>query len=343
MKKHVRAAVAALLAVALVVLLAPYDENSSTKTTKPRTTVTVTLGGQGNTKVALPPAAQAVAANQAAQDQAGQTQAAESDLHEDVAPTSGEVKAGNQAAPDEQPPIPAHVPLAAPRPPPGCFAAFVRNQSSRRGAKIALGVIHWTGSSNIANSRADVLGNVRWFDTPAAQASSTYITDDDGNCAYTVPETAKAWTQAAANPWSLSIEVTNPGVLPLFHGSAGRNRVLEIMRRWHKLWGLPYRRASVNSSCVPTRSGFLAHRDLGSCGGGHPDVGPSPATVDGLIRDAAAGEHPVTSVDRVTCRKLNWWRVHGRPKGKPEANAVRRRKALAARGAICTVHGPVRR
>lgn len=297
---------------------------------------TVVLGGQGQKTVPLPPAAQQIAAEQKADVVAGRDAAAESGLRDEVAPSASDIRKGNEAAPDDQPKIPARVPLAAPQPPPGCFAAFVRNQSSRRGAKIALGVVHWTGSRNIFNSRADVLGNVRWFDTTASQASSSYITDDDGHCAYTVPETATPWTQVAANRWSLSIEVTNPGVLPLFHGSPGRTRVLQLMRRWHRLWGLPYRRGLVDSKCRPIRSGFLAHRDLGPCGGGHPDVGQSPATVDGLIRDAARGDRPITRTDRITCRKLNWWRTHGRPHGKPETNAVRRRKALTARAVTCT-------
>lgn len=317
-------------------------DHTTVAVTTPRGSATVVLGGQGSKTVTLTPAAQKVAAQQAADDRAGRDAAAESGLHEDTAPSAAQIAKGNDAAPEDQPKIPSQIPQAAPEPPAGCFDAFVRNQSSRHGAKIALGLIHWTGSANIAGSRADVLGNVRWFDTTASQASSNYITDDDGNCAYTVPETAKAWTQAAANPWSVSVEITNPGILPLFHGSAGRDRVLELMRGWHKRWGIPYRRGAVNSSCVPTRSGFLAHRDLGPCGGGHPDVGPSPVTVDDLIRDAAAGDRPVTSVDRVTCRKLNWWRAHGRPHGKAEANAARRRRALAGRGVTCTAHGPVR-
>lgn len=345
---HLAAVIAAVLAVigGTVMVIDPDGSGPrpAATVTIPHTTAhgtaTVVLGGQGQKTVTLPPAAQEVAASQAADSRAGSDKV-EDDLRDDVTPTPAQLDKGNDAAPADQPQIPAHVPLAAPEPPAGCFAAFVRNQSSRGGAKIALGVIHWTGSKNIFASKADVLGNVRWFDTSASQASSNYITDDDGYCAYTVPETAKAWTQVGANRWSLSVEVTNPGVLPLFHGSKGRDRVLDLMRRWHRLWGLPYRHGAVDKNCVPTRSGFLSHRDLGPCGGGHPDVGESPATVDALIRDAAAGGRSVTVTDRVTCRKLNWWRAHGRPHGKPETNAVRRRRALDARHVVCTAKGPV--
>jgi hypothetical protein len=51
----------------------------------------------------------------------------------------------------------------------------------------------------------------------------------------------------------------------------------------------------------------------------------------------------VTAIDRATCRKLQWWRAHGRPHGLAETRAIRRRKALTARGVLCTAHGPVRR
>lgn len=52
---------------------------------------------------------------------------------------------------------------------------------------------------------------------------------------------------------------------------------------------------------------------------------------------------PVThKADRTTCRRLNWWRAHGRPHGLAERRAIRRRRALAARGVRCTRRGPVR-
>lgn len=334
-------AVAVIAAVAAAgVTVAVTDDSGPGPTAPHHRTVTVTLGGQGHKPLTLTPKAQQVAQAQAHKAAAG-SPVVEDDLHEHALPSAGELKAGNAAAPASGPTIPDQVPQAA-QSVPGCTSSFVRNQSSRNGAKVALGVIHWTGSS-ILPGWADVNAITRWFDTPAAQASSNFIADDEGHCAYTVPMTAKAWTQAAANPWSVSIEYVNPGVLPVFRGAAGRARVIQLMRLWHKDFAIPYRHGAVNSSCVPTRSGFLAHRDLGACGGGHPDIG-IPSAVDSLIRSAAGpAKKPVTATDKVTCRKLNWWRTHGRPKGKAEANAVRRRRALAARHVTCTALGPVRR
>jgi hypothetical protein len=332
---HLLAAVLAA-AVAVGVTIAVDDNGPNPPPGTPHHRVTVTLGGPGHAQVTLTPQDQAQLHAQAAEDAAGQTGEAESNLHA-AAPTSpAQLAQGRQAAPPGAPAIPQATTFASPSTA-GCRSQFVRNFSNRPpGSRVDLGVIHWTGSS--PGSRAAI---VRWFDTPAAQASSNYITDQDGSCSYVVPETRKAWTQAAANPWSVSVEIVNAGVQPLFQTAAARATVVRLMRGWHARWGIPYRRGHVNASCVPTRSGFLAHRDLGRCGGGHPDVGTFD--LDGLIREAASGAKPVTSTDRVTCRKLNWWRTHGRHHGRAEKNAVRRRSALARRHVVCTARGPVRR
>lgn len=307
-----KAALAALVALITVVgiTFAVVDEPGPTPDAPHKRTVTVTLGGPGKTKVTLTPAAQAQLQQQAREDAAGDDAAAESDLHETAPATSTELAKARKVAPDDSPRIPQATTFASPSTP-GCKTAFVRNSSPRpAGARVLLGMIHWTGSRPLASSTADGLAIVRWFDTPASQASSTYITDDDGKCFYTVPETRKPWTQANANPWSVSIEHVNAGVLPVFPTAAGRATVVRIMRGWHNRWKLPYRRGAVNrSTCVPTRAGFLAHRDLGPCGGGHPDIGPSPATLDRLIAQAksgstSSGSKPNTKVERSRCGGL---------------------------------------
>lgn len=329
----------ALLAVAAGIVA--IVDNGPEHGTVPRRTITVTLGGPGATKVALPPAAQQIAAAQARDDATGNAKAAESDLHDLTPPAAVDAAAAKDIVPAGQPQIPAHVPLAAVSTP-GCRTALVRNYSSRRGAPILLGVIHWTGSQPTPESAAGGLAIVRWFDTPASQASSSEITDQAGRCWLTVAESQKPWTQAGFNPWSVSVEIVNQGVQPLFQTAAARAAVIRLMRGWHARWHLPYRRARV-SGCRVIRSGFLAHRDLGSCGGGHPDVGAFD--LDGLIREASQGASgkPVTPVDRRTCRKLAWWRAHGRPHGLPELRAVRRRRALEHRHVTCTARGPVHR
>jgi hypothetical protein len=245
--------------------------------------------------------------------------------------------ANDAMRPPGQPTVPTYIPLAAPSVP-GCKTALVRNFSSRHGAPVLLGVIHWTGSP-ITPGWSGIDGNLKWFDTPAASASSNEITDSWGHCALAVPESQKAWTQAGFNPWSVSVEIVNPGVLPLFRSQAGFDRVVDLIVGWHERWKLPLQRARV-SGCKVLVPGVLAHRDLGACGGGHPDVG-NGGDVDRLIA-AARARVSVTATDRLTCRKLNWWRAHGRRPGAPAANAVRRRKALESRGVRCLKTGPVR-
>jgi hypothetical protein len=332
-------------ALALSVTIVVTDDGPDHEPGQPRRTVTVTLGGQGHEKIALTPAAQAQVAQQAKEDAAGQDAKAESDLHEARQPSSAALEQARGRAPPGAPRIPQATTFASPSTA-GCTSAFVRNVSSRpAGARVLLGVIHWTGSRPIPRSTADDLAIVRWFDTPAAQASSNYITDDDGHCYYVVPESQKAWTQAGFNPWAVSDEHINAGVLPVFPTAAGRDAVVRLMRGWHERWKIPYQRGLVRG-CTVIRPGFLAHRDLGPCGGGHPDIG-IPSAVDELIRQAAAGDHPVTSVDRATCRKLNAYRRdrdHGAriSAHRGHINATRRR-ALAARGITCTARGPIRR
>jgi hypothetical protein len=339
-----RAILAALLALiaAIGVTVVVTDNGPDHGPTKPRGTVTVTLGGPGHKKVALPPAAQAIVKTAARDDAQGNVNGTESDLHESQLPPASVEQKAQALTPPGQPAIPPHVPLASASEP-GCTTALVRNYSSRRGAPVLFGFIHWTGSRPTPGSTAGGLAIVHWFDTPAAQASSNYITDQQGRCWLTVPESQKAWTQANANSWGVSVEIINQGVMPLFQTPAARAIVVRLMRAWHAHWKIPYRHGIVaqgpGGTCVPVRSGFLSHRDGGACAGGHPDVGSFD--LDGLIREAAnvPTVRPVTSTDRATCRRLQWWRTHGRPHGKPMANAVRRKAALTSRHRTCTSKG----
>lgn len=334
------AVLTALIAIGVTISITQSDSTPSNH--KSGETVQVTLGGPkvtslGKTKVTTIPLsseAQKIVQAQQAENAVGDTAAAESKLNAPN-PSPQAVAKAKAVQPPGQPAIPAHVPLASAYQP-GCTTAFVRNYSSRHGAPIDLGVIHWTGSPITASSSGG-LSIVSWFDQSAAQASSNYITDQAGRCWYVVPETQKAWTQAAANPWSVSVEIVNPGVLPLFRAAAAQEAVVRLMIGWHHRWGIPYRYGRVNSNCVPVVSGFLAHRDLGPCGGGHPDVG-IPSAVTQLIARAKAEDQPtkpVSSTEKMWCRKLTWWRTHKRPHGQAETNAVRRRILLQRHRVSC--------
>lgn len=278
-----------LLAAAIALLVTAFSPGPDNPQAPPAKTVT--LGGPGHDKIVLAPPAQAIVKDAVKDDQTpatngpGQT---ESNLNAPE-PAPAVVQQSQDLKPAGQPTIPAHVPLASVSTP-GCTTKLVRNYSGRRGAPVLLGVIHWTGSRPTPGSPASGLAIVSWFDQSAAQASSNYITDQDGRCWLVVAESQKAWTQANYNPWAISDEIVNQGVQPLLQNTRARATVVRLMRGWHARWRIPYRYARVTQSgCRVVRSGFLAHRDLGSCGGGHPDVGSFDMA--GLIREAAQADN----------------------------------------------------
>lgn len=341
---RLRALIGVLIAALLVagVTIIVVDNGPGHGPSQPRRTFTVTLGGPGHKTVALPPAAQTVAEDQKAQDARGNEDAAHSNLRDPMVPAPELLRSNARRAPPGAPEIPLHAPLAAQNVP-GCRTLPVRNYSSRNGAPILLFVFHFTVSTD--SGWAGVLGNVRWFDSLAASASSTYIVDRRvGACALAVPEYLKAWAQAAYNPWALSLEVTARGTEGVYlPAGPGRQRVLYLMHRAHQVYKIPYEHGAVSGGRV-IRTGFVMHKDLGIAGGGHFDV--SPYGIDDLIAEAKRTDptvsSPVTRTDRITCRRINWWRQHGRPHGQAERNAIRRRRALTKRGVTCTRTGPVR-
>lgn len=285
--KLIAAIVTILAAFGVYVTISATDNNPSPPATK-----TVTLGGPGHKTITLTPPAQEIVKDAQKDDKLPASKAdapnvTENDLNAPP-PDPSTVDQSQDLQPPGQPEIPANAGQGASVSTPGCQTKLVRNYSSRRGAPVLLGVIHWTGSRPTPGSAASGLAIVSWFDQSAAQASSNEISDQDGRCWLVVPESQKAWTQAQYNPWAVSVEIVNQGVQPLFQKPAARNVVLKLMRGWHARWKIPYRRGVVTQSgCRVVRSGYLAHRDLGRCGGGHPDVGSYD--LDRLIRDAANG------------------------------------------------------
>lgn len=218
----------------------------------------------------------------------------------------------------------------------GCRTSFVRNQSSRGGVRPNVQVLHYTVSPN-RPGWSDVDAIVALFNRSSSQASSHFVIDAEGNCAYIVPIEAKSWTQAAGNPFGISYEVIATGKETKYLPAAGMAKLRSVVDEVAKRTGIPLRRGAVNG-CTPTRSGIVEHRDGGTCWGGHIDITPFP--VDAIVADLITGS--ITAVDKTTCRKLNWWRNAGRPAGAPQRNASRRKNALTARGVTCTPTGPVR-
>lgn len=153
----------------------------------------------------------------------------------------------------------------------GCRTLFVRNQSSRHGVRPVVQVLHYTVSRNIFGW-ADVLSIVKFFDQASSQASSHFVIDAEGNCAYIVPVEVKAWTQAAGNPIAISYEIINYGNELTFMTSAGYAKLRSVMEQVSARTGIPMRRGHV----FPLVSGIVQHADGGYAWGGHHDIGPFP-------------------------------------------------------------------
>ncbi len=220
----------------------------------------------------------------------------------------------------------------------GCRTSFVGNQSSRRGVRPQVQTLHYTVSPN-RPGWSDVNAITAFFDRSSSQASSHFIIDAEGNCAYIVPIEAKAWTQAAGNPTSVAYEIIATGRESRYLEPAGEAKLRAVAREVAKRTGIPLRRGAVSASCVVTRTGIVEHRDWGTCGGGHVDI--TPFSIEVAVESITAGQ--ITATDRVTCRRLNAWRNAGRPHGGAwERNSVRRKGALTVRGVTCTRRGPVR-
>lgn len=160
-------------------------------------------------------------------------------------------------------------PLATPQP--AMLIEPVVNYSSRNGAHPILLVAHDTESPN-APGLADVQAIRAWFNNPAAQASSNYTTDADGNTIEMVPDTAKAWTQAWFNPWAISDEMIGHASQTTWPDTQLRT-VAQIFAREARRWGIPIQQGAV-SGCTIIRPGIVDHLMLGQCGGGHHDNGP---------------------------------------------------------------------
>lgn len=163
----------------------------------------------------------------------------------------------------------------------GCVTRFVRNQSSRGGVRPIWQVLHYTVSPN-RPGWDDVNAIIALFDRPSFAASSSFVIDGEGHCAYLVPIEAKPWTQAAGNPLSISYEVINSGSEAAFMQSAGYERLRDVMWQVSERTGIPMRRGSV----YPARPGIVQHKDGGLAWGGHVDI--TPFSLDQVIRIVAA-------------------------------------------------------
>lgn len=146
-------------------------------------------------------------------------------------------------------------------------------QSSRNGAKPKLIVLHDTEGANVPNSVVDLQGLGNYFDKPATQASSHVGVDSDGYAAQFVPDSAKAWTQAAFNPVSLSVEQIGFATQKTWP-EAQLRKTAQYIAYWSVKYDIPI--------SFSTTHGVCEHRHLGAAGGGHVDCG-EPYPLDKVL------------------------------------------------------------
>lgn len=182
---------------------------------------------------------------------------------------------------------------------PGCVTRFIgANSSSRNGVRPQLIVDHYTVSPNRLGW-SDVNGIVVFFGRAATRASSNFVIDAEGHCAYIVPIERKAWTQAAGNPISVSIEVIATGRETRFMEPAGYAKLAAVHREIGRRAGIPMRRGSV----YPLRKGIVQHKDGGLSWGGHVDITPFSIAEVVRITMQVTGVSRLVKVERAVADK----------------------------------------
>lgn len=298
-REHLLWAFAGVVAAALLIVLAIELFPSSSE---PIARVPVTVGGPHGTKtqtLAVPRAAIQNAASSEVGDHNGlrsENPAGLSAKQKDAAEEQQEALAKTDQ-------LPIITPDAAPQQR-GCTTRLVQNFSSRRGVRPRVFVLHYTVSANRPGP-SDVNAIAGLFDRPSFAASSNYVVDNEGNCLYIVRESDKAWTQAAANPISISVEIINTGHESTLAGTTGLAKVGLVASDSLKRWEIPLQKGSV-VGCVVKRPGIVDHNSLGACGGGHHDI--SPFSVDAVIAAvekarAAVTPKPLAPVYQVVASK----------------------------------------
>lgn len=193
------------------------------------------------------------------------------------------------------------------------YVRIVGNQSSRDGSRPELIVIHCTfdprsGSVPVVRNEPG-LDDLRrlgaWFDRSQPEVSSHVANDAEGNDARYVQDGRAAWTQAAYNPVSLSVEQIGSAGLGRAAWLGSRMPQLEDTARWiahwHREWNIPIRRAELVDGII-TRAGVATHAQLGIPGGAHHDPGAGYplgrvlelARLDDLLSGAGAEVEPAS-------------------------------------------------
>jgi hypothetical protein len=203
---------------------------------------------------------------------------------------------------------------------PGCRTLFVRSHSARTASIAAIG-LHYTAGGNLPGWQ-DLLGLTAYSNNVGNGVSWHWGIDREGNCAYNVPATQKAWTIGNLNSQTLNIEVVGRGNEPDYAGP-GFKKLSAVVRRAGRIYNIPMRLGAV-SNCRVTRRGIITHWMGGACSGGHHDIRPYSieSVVARIARDAerengtAARRRKLERSHRIVHAKIaERCRVSPRPSG----------------------------
>lgn len=332
MRKRLLAIAAALLAAITVTItvLVSSDDNG-----KPKVSVTIEVGGPHGTPT------KTIEAPAAAVEAADATDIANHDGLRDETPPGAPDALLDQArdqqdALAETDQLPIVTPLAAPEQA-GCKTRLVQNFSTRRGVRPRVFVLHYTASRNIAGW-GDVDAIVALFDRRAFAASSNYVVDAEGHCAYIVRESDKAWTQAAFNPLAISVEVIGMGTEKRYLPADGLAKLGRVVSDATCRWEIPIQQGAIAGGTV-AKPGIVDHRALGLAGGGHYDIAPyNPNEVIAAAKAARKAHRCGSAPEPKTVPKAK----PSRPSTSTTAKACTTaniQRALNARGARLVVDG----
>lgn len=136
-------------------------------------------------------------------------------------------------------------------------------------------VLHTTEGDN-QPGLSDLEGLGSWFNNASSGVSSHIGNDCEGNDARYVPDEKKAWTQAAYNSESLSLEQIGyaRNTTHQWHQACGSQlwNTASWIAHWSIKYGIPIRKAYAHNGRV-LRNGVAYHSWLGPAGGGHSDPG----------------------------------------------------------------------
>ena len=145
----------------------------------------------------------------------------------------------------------------------------------RRATPTIAGPVHETVSPEIPGW-GDVLGiGPNFFGRPGTGASSHYVIDGEGHCAYIVRETDTAWTAGNMN-WASACQIEMIGTPDAngWHRSAGMAKATLVLRDCSKRWGIPIQVGNT-AGCNVLRAGLVDHNEL-ECGNDHWDICRTP-------------------------------------------------------------------